>query len=202
MQKKGEQISLAPRDALLIVDVQNDFLPSGRLPVPHGDEVISVLNAYIRQFTAQALPVYATRDWHPPEHCSFDFRGGPWPLHCVANTPGAAFAPPLQLPSDGVVISKAEDRDKEAYSGFEGTDLEKRLRKAGVERLFVGGLATDYCVLNTVIDGLHAGFHVFLLEDAIRAVDASRGDGERARGAMLGQGAVPVMLEGTKVRVS
>ncbi len=202
MQEKGEQIALGPRDALLIVDVQNDFLPSGRLPVPQGDEVICVLNAYIRQFTAQALPVYATRDWHPPEHCSFDFRGGPWPLHCVAKTPGAAFAPPLELPSDGVVISKAEDRDKEAYSGFEGTDLEKRLRKAGVERLFVGGLATDYCVLNTVIDGLHAGFHVFLLENAIRAVDANPGDGERARATMLGQGAVPVTLERTKIRVS
>jgi nicotinamidase/pyrazinamidase len=181
-------------DALVLVDVQNDFLPGGSLAVPGGDGVIPPLNGWIARFRAARLPIFATRDWHPPDHCSFQSQGGPWPAHCVADSEGAAFAPGLALPSDARVISKANRREADAYSGFAGTDLDDRLRRAGVNRLFVGGLATDYCVLNTVKDALGLGYRVQLLTDAIRAVDARPGDGARAMAEMLAAGALP--LEG------
>lgn len=186
---------LQPGDALIIVDVQNDFLPGGSLAVPHGDEVVPVLNRYAEMFAARALPVYATRDWHPANHCSFRAQGGIWPPHCVAGTDGAAFAPALKLPPSVIVISKASSADKDAYSGFEGTDLDDRLRAQGVSRVFVGGLATDYCVLNTVRDALRLGYQTFLLTDAIRAVDVRPGDGKKAEDEMRRWGAVGVALE-------
>ena len=185
-----------PGDALLIVDVQNDFLPGGSLAVSRGDEVVAVLNPYIGAFEAQDLPVYATRDWHPERHCSFHARGGPWPPHCVAGTRGAEFATALQLTPSTVVISKATTPDEDAYSGFQGTDLDRRLRAAGIRRLFIGGLATDYCVLNTVRDTLRLGYEVFLLTDAIRAVDVQPGDGLRAEEEMAKLGARRISLKG------
>jgi nicotinamidase/pyrazinamidase len=182
-------------DALLIVDVQNDFLPGGSLAVAEGDQVVGVLNDYIAVFSRQGLPVYATRDWHTPDHCSFQAQGGPWPPHCVADSPGAGFAPGLRLPEGSVtVISKGTRQNKDAYSGFEGSDLTERLRSAGVQRLFIGGLATDYCVLNTVRDALREGFAVRLLEDAIRAVNVQPDDGAKAIAEMRQGGAVPVTL--------
>jgi len=177
-------------DALLIVDVQNDFLPGGSLAVKDGDQVIPPLNGYIEHFRKRGLATYATRDWHPPNHCSFQDQGGIWPSHCVVTTRGAEFAPTLKLPKDCHVVSKATDPSRDAYSGFEGTDLAQRLRTDQVRRLFVGGLATDYCVLNTVEDALREGFAVILLEDAIRAVDVNPGDGQRAREQMHAAGAV------------
>ncbi len=188
---------LAPRpgDALIIVDVQIDFLPGGQLAVPAGDEVVAVLNQYIQRFSAQGLPIFATRDWHPPNHCSFQAQGGIWPPHCIANSEGAAFAPNLQLAANATVISKATRADKDAYSGFEGTDLNERLTNAGVARVFVGGLATDYCVLNTVKDALNANFEVILLTDAIRAVNVQPGDGDKALDEMRALGAKPATLE-------
>jgi len=190
MSEEGkETIRLGRGDALLVVDVQNDFLPGGSLAVPDGDAVIGPLNHCIEQFARAGLPVYATRDWHPPRHCSFREQGGPWPPHCIAGTPGAAFAADLRLPRDAVVVSKATAAERDAYSGFEGTELAARLREAGVRRLFVGGLATDYCVLNTVRDALEEGFAVLLLGDAIRAVDVQPGDGERAIAEMQSLGA-------------
>ena len=184
-----------PGDALIVVDVQKDFLPGGSLAVPHGDEVVPVLNRYMEIFSSRGLPVFATRDWHPPEHCSFTEQGGPWPPHCVAGSEGAAFADGLRLPAETVVVSKATTPDKDAYSGFQDTGLAQRLREAGVRRVFVGGLATDYCVLNTVRDALAEGFEVVLLEDAIRAVDVQPGDGERAVKEMLDAGAVPARID-------
>jgi nicotinamidase/pyrazinamidase len=182
-------------DALLIVDVQNDFLPGGSLAVAEGDQVVGVLNDYIAVFSRQGLPVYATRDWHTPDHCSFQAQGGPWPPHCVADSPGAGFAPGLRLPEgSATVISKGTRQDKDAYSGFEGSDLTERLRSAGIQRLFIGGLATDYCVLNTVRDALREGFTVRLLEDAIRAVNVQPDDGAKAIAEMRQGGAVPVTL--------
>jgi len=189
MNDPQQAIRIGPGDALLIVDVQNDFLPGGSLAVPDGDAVIAPLNHAIELFRHAGLPVFATRDWHPPDHCSFQARGGPWPPHCVAGSDGAAFAPDLQLPDDVTVISKATRPDKDAYSGFEDTDLAERLRAAGIRRLFVGGLATDYCVLNTVRDALQAGFEVVVLEDAIRAVDVQPDDGARAIAEMKKRGA-------------
>lgn len=179
-------------DALLIVDVQCDFLPGGRLGVPEGDAVVPVLNRYIAAARAKALPIFASRDWHPQKHCSFTPQGGPWPQHCVADTEGAAFADALQLPAGTTVIDKATREDVDAYSAFSGTALAEKLGALGVRRLFVGGLATDYCVLNTVRDALREGFEVFVLEDAIRAVNVDPGDGERAVREMQDKGAVPV----------
>jgi len=176
-------------DALLIVDVQKDFLPDGALVVPDGDRVIPALNRCIDIFTRRALPVFATRDWHPEHHCSFQARGGPWPPHCIAGTPGAAFADTLMLPENTLIISKAINADRDAYSGFEETKLHHHLQSLGVRRLVVGGLATDYCVLNTVKDGLKLGYRVLLLADAVRAVDIRPGDGDRAITDMKSAGA-------------
>ena len=186
-------MDLAPlnhEDALLIVDVQNDFLPGGALAVPNGDEVVPILNRYAALFDAQSLPVYASRDWHPRDHCSFKPQGGVWPPHCVADTQGAQFAPDLHLPAGSIIISKAQATAQDAYSAFEGTDLVRELRARGIRRLFVGGVATDYCVLNTVADGLRHGFEVVLLVDAVRAVEVHPGDGAAAIEEMLRQGAV------------
>ena len=185
-----------PGDALLIVDVQNDFLPGGSLAVPRGDSVVPVLNRYLEIFAEQDLPVYATRDWHPPLHCSFRAQGGPWPPHCIAKTSGAAFAAALQLPPAAVIVSKATTVEQDAYSGFEGTNLHRQLHAANIRRLYIGGLATDYCVLNTVRDALRLGYQVLLLCDAIRAVDVQPGDGLRAEEEMVSLGAQRITLEG------
>jgi nicotinamidase/pyrazinamidase len=175
--------------------VQNDFLPGGRLAVAEGDQVVPVLNRYIGRFTRAGLPIFATRDWHPAAHCSFRERGGEWPPHCVAGTAGAAFAPDLRLPADVTVIEKGTDPDTDAYSGFEGTDLFKRLIEQGIARIFVGGLATDYCVLNTVKDAVGRGLRVVLLLDAIRAVNVRPRDGAHAESEMQRLGAVPTRYE-------
>ncbi len=177
-------------DALVVVDVQNDFLPGGALGVPEGDEVIPVLNRYSVLFEDLGLPIVATRDWHPEDHCSFEAQGGPWPPHCVAGTEGAAFATALDLHGDTKVISKAQTPDEEAYSGFQGTELNDWLQERDVTRLFVGGLATDYCVRDTVRDGLKNGYEVVLLEDAIRAVNVEPDDGSKAVAQMQAEGAV------------
>ena len=185
---------LAPHrgDALLLIDEQVDFLPGGQLAVPAGDRVLPALNRASDVFVARGLPIVATRDWHPADHCSFVAQGGPWQPHCVVDTPGAAFASGLKLPARSLVVSKAttiERDERDAYSGFAGTALAATLRDAGVERLVVGGLATDYCVLQTVLDACAAGFDVLVLRDGIAAIDATPGDGERALARMRDAGA-------------
>jgi nicotinamidase/pyrazinamidase len=193
MPNRTEKLALHAGDALVVVDVQNDFLPGGNLAVPQGDAVVPVLNQYIAAFAARGLAVFATRDWHPANHCSFTSQGGPWPPHCIADSNGAAFAANLKLPPATTVISKATRAETDAYSGFEGTDLEARLRAQGVKRVFVGGLATDYCVLNTVKDARRHGYEVYLLTDAIRAVNVKPDDGHKAEGEMRRLGAKPIM---------
>jgi nicotinamidase/pyrazinamidase len=183
------EMSLTPKDALIVMDVQNDFLPGGALPVPRGREIIVPLKTAIARFRSRKLPVFATRDWHPPDHCSFRTHGGPWPPHCIAGTPGAEFPGELALPPDARIVSKATRAEREAYSGFSGTGLAEDLRQAGLETLFIGGLAMDYCVLNTVLDALALGFRVYVLKDAVRAVDVRAGDGERALERMRTAGA-------------
>lgn len=176
-------------DALVIVDLQRDFLPGGALGVARGDAVVGAINEYLARFVANHLPVFATRDWHPANHCSFLAQGGPWPPHCIAGSPGAEFAERLHLPADSKVISKASNAGRDAYSGFDGTELQWLLRQAQVKRIYVGGLATDYCVLQTVKDACALGFTVLVLRDAIAAVDAYPGDGERAIEQMQAAGA-------------
>lgn len=165
-------------DALLVIDVQRDFLAGGALPVPAGDEIIDPINRAIGVFRARGLPVFASRDWHPLAHGSFQPQGGAWPVHCVAGTEGAAFAPGLDLPPDAEIVSKATAPSVEAFSAFAGTDLLKRLRAAGVRRLVVAGLATEYCVMETAMDALVRGFAVVVLADAVRPLHRNGGGSE------------------------
>jgi nicotinamidase/pyrazinamidase len=170
--------------ALLAVDVQPDFMPGGSLAVAEGDEVVAPLVAAAES----AALVVATRDWHPAGHISFAARGGPWPPHCIATTPGAAIVPAIDRIAD-VVVSKGTDPDVDAYSGFDGTGLAGILRAQGIGRLLIGGLATDYCVRATTLDALREGFEVVVIADAVRAVDVQSGDGERALEEMRAAGA-------------
>ncbi|MDQ6960372.1 MAG: nicotinamidase [Mariprofundaceae bacterium] len=185
----GSLVTLQSGAAFIIADVQNDFLPGGALAVPEGNQVASPLNRCIALFTSNKLPIFATRDWHPANHCSFKSQGGPWPPHCVAGTNGAAFANELNLPDEITIVSKADTQDKEAYSGFQETGLHDHLRSLGIRRLFIGGLTTDYCVLNTAMDALNLGYRVMLLIDAIRALNLKPHDGERAIAEMESAGA-------------
>jgi nicotinamidase/pyrazinamidase len=178
--------------ALFIVDVQNDFCPGGALPVPHGDRVIPVLNQMIRRFVLEGRLVYASRDWHPPDTSHFKAFGGPWPVHCVAGTPGADFHPDLRLPEEAVLISKGQDRADAGYSAFEGTSIDGRplgddLQRRGITTLFVGGLATDYCVRATVLDARRASLRVIVMTDAIAGIGAD--DSTRALEEMKEAGA-------------
>ena len=170
-------ITIDPRtDALIVVDVQRDFCPGGALPVPEGDRVVPAINRILRL----GWLTLATRDWHPEDHCSFKAQGGIWPVHCVAGTTGAAFHPDLDAKKIRQLISKATTKEAEAYSGFQGTGLAALLKGQGLRRVFVCGLATDYCVKATALDAKGAGFEVVVLEDAIRGVEVHPGDCSKA----------------------
>jgi len=180
--------------ALVVVDVQNDFCPGGSLAVTEGDRVALAINRYVERFAAAVAPVFATRDWHPAQTSHFKDYGGIWPVHCVQYSRGAEFHPVLQLGAAATVVSKGTEADVDSYSGFDarddrGTSLEVLLRASGVEQLFVGGLATDYCVKQTVLDGLSLGFDVVVLMDAIRGVELAPGDTTRALAEMRRAGA-------------
>lgn len=180
--------------ALLLVDVQNDFCPGGALPVPHGDAVVPVLGRYIDGARQSGSPVYASRDWHPRHTRHFVDGGGPWPPHCVQGTPGAGFHPGLALPENTIIITKGDDPEDDGYSAFEGADsagtaLAESLRRLDVDRLLVGGLATDYCVRASVLDALRYGFDTVLLTDAIAGIDVNAGDVRNAVAQMKKAGA-------------
>ena len=182
------------KDALVIVDVQNDFCPGGALAVKGGDQVIPPLNGYIDNFSKAGLPIFATRDWHPEKTTHFNTYGGPWPPHCIQGTKGAEFHPNLLLGKDVVIVSKGMSAEAESYSGFQAVDADGKaladlLRGLGVNRILVGGLATDYCVKHTALDGLKAGFKVVLLEEAIRGVNLKPGDSKQAIDEMIRAGA-------------
>ena len=174
-------------DALILEDVQRDFCPGGALPVPRGDEVVPPLNRWMR---VKKLLRVASRDWHPANHCSFKRSGGPWPDHCVQNTPGADFHPGLDTRAIDLVVSKATDPAQEAYSSFDAPELLAALKARGIRRLWIGGLATEYCVKATVLDGRKLGFDVFVIEDAIRGIEVKPGDIAAARKEMARAGAV------------
>ena len=164
--------------ALVIVDFQNDFTPGGALGVDDGDAIAGRIDALAR--SGEYDLVVATRDWHPPDHGSFAAQGGPWPEHCVQGTAGAELHPALDRALVDVVVDKGQDPATEGYSGFEATGLAELLRERGIDDLTVVGLATDYCVKNTALDGLRAGFGVTVDSSAVRAVEVRPGDGERA----------------------
>ena len=177
------------KKALIVVDVQNDFCPGGSLAVAHGDEVVAPLNKLIKEFLDRGEPVYKTRDWHPPKAAHFADYGGTWPVHCVQNTPGAEFHSELLDDPRIDIISKGIDESADGYSGFDGTQLAKSLRDEGVEEVWVGGLATDYCVKHTVLDARKEGFKVKALADAMRPVNINPVDGRKALEEMSAAGA-------------
>jgi nicotinamidase/pyrazinamidase len=186
--------SARDRSALLVVDVQNDFCSGGALEVPGSSRVIASLNQYIDAAVTRDVPIYASRDWHPPMTNHFKAYGGTWPVHCVRGTEGARFHQDLMLPSTTAVITKGDRADAPGYSAFDGhtvdgTPFLAHLKDRGIAHLFVGGLATDYCVKHSVLDALSAGLTVTVLDDAIAGVDASPGDSLRALGEMRARGA-------------
>ncbi len=189
-------MEIKPTDALIVVDVQNDFCPGGRLAVPKGDEVVQPLNFFIRMFQSAGGIVLFTYDWHPEDHCSFNEQGGPWPMHCVQGTEGASLHPQLIVPSDKVLTAyhfyKGTLRDKEEYSGF--CSVMEMIIKRSVTRVFIGGLATEYCVKATALDvaKMEPTRPVYLLTSCIRAVDAQPGDGQKAIDEMIAAKIIPV----------
>lgn len=193
-----------PQSALLVVDVQNDFCTGGALAVPQSERVIDALNRHIARASSSSTPVYASRDWHPPHTTHFKGLGGEWPVHCVQNSRGAEFHPALQLPTTAIVITKGDRADAAGYSAFEGTTPSGQtflsdLRQRGITHLYIGGLATDYCVRASVLDALGAGLQVTVLDDAISGVDLTAGDSDRAREEMRARGAVILGEDGTSV---
>ncbi len=193
-EQQGQTRDSLAGSALLIVDVQNDFCPGGSLAVPEGDRVVAPLHDAAVAMAAAGRPVFASRDWHPAHTTHFQEWGGPWPVHCVAGTPGAALHPALQPPPGTTIISKGTDEADDGYSAFEGHDetnrtLAERLRESGVDHLYVGGLATDYCVKASVLSARQEGLQVTVLQDAIAAVEVQPGDGARAIAAMRDAGA-------------
>ena len=162
------------QDALLIVDVQQDFCAGGKLAVPDGDAVVPVLNHWIAAACKEHAWIVATRDWHPANHVSFQDQGGPWPSHCVQGTQGAEFHPDLRLPADVRIVDKASEADRDCFSALADSEpgsLTRELVDRGVRRLWVGGLALDYCVQAAVRDALRHGFEVHLIVSATRAVN-------------------------------
>ena len=181
-------------DGLLLVDPQNDFCPGGSLPVAEGDAVIPVLNEWATAAQRAGVPIFVSRDWHPPRTTHFKDYGGVWPAHCVMGTPGADFHPDLRLPAGVVIISKGMGETEDAYSAFQARDtsetpLAALLQERQVKHLFVGGLATDYCVKSSALDGLEHGLGVTLISDGIRAVNLQPTDGAQALAEMQARGA-------------
>jgi nicotinamidase/pyrazinamidase len=172
-------------DALLVIDFQNDFTPGGALAVDEGD----LIGEPIKRLAPQFDVIAATRDWHPPDHASFETEGGPWPIHCVQGSPGAELHPAMEQVDVDFIVDVGREREDEGYSGFEKSDLADRLRERGVEKVAVCGLATDYCVRASAIDACREGFDVTLVSDAVRAVEVEPGDGERAIEDMKAAGA-------------
>jgi nicotinamidase/pyrazinamidase len=174
-------------EALIIVDFQNDFTPGGALAVPEGDQIADRVNALGADPRFDL--VVATRDWHPPDHGSFADQGGPWPVHCVADSEGAQLHPALLREHVDVIVDKGQNPGTEGYSGFDETSLEQLLRSRGIDRVTIVGLATDYCVKNTALDAVRAGFDVNVDSSAVRGVDVQPGDSERALDELRAAGA-------------
>lgn len=171
---------LNQNDALIVIDVQNDFLPGGSLAVSDGHAIIPIINDAIKIFESNKLPIFFSRDWHPSNHCSFRTNNGIWPNHCMQNTWGAEFAPSLYVPTSAHIISKAIHSDKDSYSAFDETTLHAILQSKQVKRVIVAGLATDYCVLRTVCDAAKLGYEIVILKNGIKAVKIKPEDEDHA----------------------
>ncbi len=188
-------MNIVESDALVVVDVQNDFCPGGAAAVEDGDEVARKLSDLALSFGTRDARVFATQDWHPTNHSSFNSNGGVWPPHCVRGTDGAGFHHNLKLPVGSNIIRKGMDPEALAYSGFDGTTLDAHLQRLGIKRIFVGGLSTEYAVQHTVYDAVQKGYVAFVITDAISAVNTNPDDDQRAMDSMLASGATPVTLD-------
>jgi nicotinamidase/pyrazinamidase len=189
--------------ALLIVDVQNDFCPGGALAVLEGDKIVPSLNKYISFFSKNKLPIFFSRDWHPKKTKHFKKFKGIWPVHCVENTTGAQFHPKLKMPKQGIILSKGMNPQEDSYSAFQAQDSQGKgfinlLNILGIDEIYVGGLATDYCVKSSVTDALKNGFKVKLLMDAIKGVNLKPEDSKKAIDGMINLGAHKITL--SKIR--
>ena len=192
--------SLKLKKALLVVDVQNDFCPGGALGIHGGPKIIPILNKYIKFFEKKNLPIFVTRDWHPKVTKHFKQFGGVWPKHCIERTQGAQFYPELKFPKEALLMSKGMDPEKDSYSAFHatdsnGTELANLLKIFGVTEIYIGGLATDYCVKYSTLDALKEGLNVFILTDAIAGVNLTQKDSREALEEMISCGAKKTTLE-------
>ncbi|MEW6102028.1 MAG: bifunctional nicotinamidase/pyrazinamidase [Candidatus Omnitrophota bacterium] len=188
------------KKALLVVDVQNDFCPGGSLGIPEGDKIIPNVNKYIRFFAKKKLPIFASRDWHPPRTKHFQAFGGEWPAHCIQNTQGAKFHPDLKMHKNTILLYKGTGPEEDSYSVFQAKDLSgegflKILKRLGIQELYIAGLATDYCVRSSALDALKNSLKVKILMDAIKGVDLKAGDSERAIQEMVKKGAKKYTLK-------
>jgi nicotinamidase/pyrazinamidase len=188
------------KKALLVVDVQNDFCPGGALGVPEGDKIIPAINKYIKIFAKKKLPIFATRDWHPPRTTHFKDFGGAWSVHCIQNTLGAAFRSDLKLSKDAILLYKGMDSRQDSYSAFQAEDLSgvglsKWLHRLDIKELYIAGLATDYCVKLTAHDAIKEGYKVKILVDAIKGVNLKPADSEKAIKEMVKKGAKKLTLK-------
>jgi nicotinamidase/pyrazinamidase len=194
MVPEGRPVTKTGTSALLVVDIQKDFCAGGALAAPGGDEIIPAVNRHIADARSRDMPVYATRDWHPPATSHFKEYGGVWPPHCVQGTQGAQFHRNLKLPPDAIVVNKGVDPERHGYSAFEGhTSVGKALlddlRDRHITRVYLTGIATDYCVRESALDALKAGLEVRVVADAIAGIDARPGDAQRALDEISAAGA-------------
>ena len=195
-RRRGVTVALdRTKQALIVIDVQRDFCPGGALPATGCDRILPEVNRYLVEAAELGVPIYATRDWHPAKTPHFNAYGGEWPAHCVQGSSGAEFHPALRLPANTVVISKGDDPERPGYSAFDGhtvdgTSFLQELRAGRIDLLYVTGLATDYCVKQTTLDALQAGFRVIVLTNAIAGIDVRPGDVDRALFEMSCAGAV------------
>ncbi|GJL54743.1 MAG: nicotinamidase [Nitrospirales bacterium] len=176
--------------ALILIHLQNDFFPGGTLAVTNSDQILPYVNHYIAFFQHHGAAIMATRDWHPPNHCSFQEQGGPWPSHCIQGSRGAQFHADLHLPTGSLIISGATNPPKEVHSGFDGTSLADYLEDREATTIYVVGLATEFWVKQTVLDGIKLGLRTVVLEDAIRGVNVQPNDSEHALQEMAEAGAI------------
>ena len=198
---------MGSKKALLIVDIQNDFCPGGALGVRGGDKIIPVINKYIELFHKAELPIFITRDYHPEKTKHFKEFGGPWPEHCVQNTKGAEFHPDLKFPEEATIVSKGMNPDKDSYSAFQAVDsdgheLLNLFRKMNVNEIFIGGLATDYCVRYSSLDALKEGLKVWVLQDAIKGVNIKPDDSDKALKEIAKKGAKKITFSGISKSVT
>jgi nicotinamidase/pyrazinamidase len=194
MVPEGSVMTEDGKAALIVVDVQKDFCPGGALPAPGGDDIIPALNRHLAGARTRDMAVYASRDWHPARTTHFQQYGGEWPPHCVQGSAGAQFHPGLKLPPDAIIVSKGDDPQRHGYSAFDGHTSDGKtllhdLRDRHVTRVYVTGIATDYCVKATALDALQAGLEVRILPDAITGIDVRPGDAGRALDEMSAAGA-------------